>query len=241
MLKLDIKLDMPSKIRHHNIGSVLHGVIMELLPQETVQRLHDYRYNPLKQRLYFDTHGVTWQIISLEKELTQELTKIFNCCSEVHLRRHDTTLKLLEKNFEEININFFVEQFMQSTQLSKFININFISPTSFKSDGKYDIFPEIRKILRSAMLTFDYFSDTTKVYDYDALEYMCKCISIVDYSLKSAKFGLEGVKIPGFKGGITLKVAGNLQILQLAHLLINFGQLSGIGIKTSMGMGGVRL
>ena len=121
------------------------------------------------------------------------------------------------------------------------LKLAFLSPASFKSDGAYDIFPDVKKILRSIMLNFDYFSPQVKIYDYDAPDFFAQQARIADYSLQSARFSLEGVRIPSFKGKITLRLKGNAQTLKILNLILAFGELSGVGIKTSLGMGHVRV
>ena len=51
------------------------------------------------------------------------------------------------------------------------------------------------------------------------------------------KFHLEGVKIASFMGSITIKIGGPQSLVNLVHLLMYFGEYSGVGIKTAIGMG----
>lgn len=48
-------------------------------------------------------------------------------------------------------------------------------------------------------------------------------------------------KIPAFVGSLTLHAAGPQSLRGLVAMLLSFGEASGIGVKTSMGMGGVQL
>jgi len=241
IVKIVCKINLASNIRTHNIGSLLHGVIMEKLSSSTVDKLHEYRYSPLKQRLYFNGSTTIWEIVSLEEEVSMQLLNIFQDLNEFTIKHHNVNVEIFEKELTEIQLENFVSQIMQNTEPKKIIKINILSPTSFKSNGQYDIFPDIRKILRSIMLTFDYFSSTVKIYDYDTLDYLCTNVRIIDYSLSLTKFELEKTKIPSFRGNLVLKIGGNLQILQLINLIFAFGELSGVGIKTSMGMGSIKL
>ena len=236
MLKIRCKLD--KNLKTHNVGSLLHGVIMEQLTGQLASELHQYRYNPLKQRLYLDEN--IWEIVSLEEKLSHELLKVFKTLNEITIKHQNITISLLEKDITKIELKDLVASSMANPEPKRIVKINILSPMSFKSDGQYDIFPEVRKILRSIMLTFDYFSEQTKIYDYDTLEYLSENIRIIDYSLSSTKFELEKVKIPAFRGKFVLSAKGSLQILQLVDLIFTFGELSGIGIKTSMGMGGIK-
>ena len=61
------------------------------------------------------------------------------------------------------------------------------------------------------------------------------------YELRSTSFSLEGVRIPSFVGRMTLKMTGTQTMSNFARMLFDFGCYSGIGIKTALGMGAVRI
>ena len=52
---------------------------------------------------------------------------------------------------------------------------------------------------------------------------------------------MEGVRIPGFQGEVTIKINGPQQMVNMAWMLAEFGTYSGVGIKTSLGMGGMMI
>ena len=52
---------------------------------------------------------------------------------------------------------------------------------------------------------------------------------------------MEGIRIPAFLGTVTLKIDGPQQMVNLIHLLLRFGEFSGVGIKCAMGMGAIEL
>lgn len=240
ILKKTLKLDLPDNLRTHNIGSLFHGYIMEQLPTLVVENLHSHRYNPIKQRLFFDKENVYWQLISLETELCDILEKAFDPVSNIHLKRHNVKIPVLEQKTENIDLSDFVKSKMESDS-KNVIKFTIISPMGFKNDGKYSVFPDIRLILRSIMLNFDYFSKSIKIYDYETLDYLAESIQFLDYHLSTTRFELEGVKIPSFKGNMVIKINANHNIKNLANLIFSYGELSGAGIKTSLGMGGILL
>ena len=50
---------------------------------------------------------------------------------------------------------------------------------------------------------------------------------------------MEGIKIPSFVGEVTIRINGPEQMVNLANMLLKYGQYSSIGIKSAMGMGAV--
>ena len=51
---------------------------------------------------------------------------------------------------------------------------------------------------------------------------------------------MEGITIPAYKGNITVKMKGNDTISRYARLLFSFGEYSGVGIKSAIGMGAMK-
>lgn len=101
--------------------------------------------------------------------------------------------------------------------------------------------PDLRYIYQSLMNKYSAASDTMDMYDEETLEQLVNSSRIIRYKLRSAVFPLEGVKIPSFMGEMCIKVTGASTMAKYARLLARFGEYSGVGIKTAMGMGGLRI
>lgn len=52
---------------------------------------------------------------------------------------------------------------------------------------------------------------------------------------------MEGIKIPSFIGEIGIRINGTDTMARYVKLLARFGEYSGVGIKTAMGMGAFRI
>ncbi|MHD0396721.1 CRISPR system precrRNA processing endoribonuclease RAMP protein Cas6 [Staphylococcus simulans] len=237
IVKLTIHLDLPKEYKTTNISSTLHGVLMESLPSEKVESIHQLSYNPLKQRLIFDKDQATWEIICFSSTISQDIIQFVSQQTSLFIKHYQLNVDILSFNVERIDIQSLINQSFTKDKLSRIIKLKIVTPMSFKSKGQYDIFLDIRKIFRSIMLQYDSFFKEYDMYDRDTLNYIEENIKIIDYQLWSTKFHLEGVKIPSFKGNVVLKINGPLPFQQLIHFLIQFGELTGAGIKTSLGMG----
>ncbi|MDT2760813.1 CRISPR-associated endoribonuclease Cas6 [Enterococcus xiangfangensis] len=242
IVKIDIRLDLPTNLRNNNIGSVLHGVLMEWLPVSIVEKLHQpSMYSPLKQRILFENKESVWEIVCLSQELGEIILEVLAKESTITIKRHSVTVSIDSFSVQKYEISEMINKSFSNQKPIQFITIKICSPMSFKSNGRYDIFPDVKKFFRSIMLTFDSFYDEYQLYDRSTLEYLAEQITIVNYQLKSTKYHLEGIQIPSFVGHITFRVNGPLSFHQLIHFLISFGELSGVGIKTSLGMGKYRI
>ena len=93
--------------------------------------------------------------------------------------------------------------------------------------------PDVHFIFQSLINKYNAFASDTSVEGQEILEHFEKYALIQRYKLKSVRYALEGVWISAFIGEIVI------QMVNLAHMLIAFGEYAGIGIKSSLGMGDV--
>ena len=80
-----------------------------------------------------------------------------------------------------------------------------------------------------------------QIYDEETLKQLMDNTALSRYELRSSIFNMEGIRIPAFTGRITLKVTGPQTMSDFANMLFCFGSYSGIGIKTSLGMGAINI
>ena len=123
---------------------------------------------------------------------------------------------------------------------SPYIQMQFLTPTAFKQKGKYLFYPDIRCIFQSLMNKYDSAICDESMMDMDTLEQLTENAHIIRYDLKSVGFCLEGVKIPAFIGKLTIKMNGTRTMSNFANMLFEFGEYSGVGIKTALGMGCIK-
>ncbi|AAW53324.1 MULTISPECIES: CRISPR-associated endoribonuclease Cas6 [Staphylococcus] len=236
--KITVELDLPESIRFQYLGSVLHGVLMDYLSDDIADQLHhEFAYSPLKQRIYHKNKKIIWEIVCMSDNLFKEVVKLFSSKNSLLLKYYQTNIDIQSFQIEKINVQNMMNQLLQVEDLSRYVRLNIQTPMSFKYQNSYMIFPDVKRFFRSIMIQFDAFFEEYRMYDKETLNFLEKNVNIVDYKLKSTRFNLEKVKIPSFTGEIVFKIKGPLPFLQLTHFLLKFGEFSGSGIKTSLGMG----
>ena len=236
--KITVELDLPDSIRFQYLGSILHGVLMDYLPNDIADQLHhEFAYSPLKQRIYHKNKKVIWEIVCMSDRLFNEIAELFTSKNRLFLKYYQVYIEIYSFNIEKVNVQNIMNQLLETEELNRYVRINIQTPMSFKYQSNYMIFFFFLCIFRSIMILFDAFFEEYKMYDKETLDFLEKNINIVDYKLKSTRFNLEKVKIPSFTGEIVFKIKGPLPFLQLTHFLLKFGEFSGSGMKTSLGMG----
>ena len=74
--------------------------------------------------------------------------------------------------------------------------------------------------------------------DPDAFQALAQGLRILDYDLRTTRYLLKEARIPAFRGSMTLEARLAPPLLALWNALLTFAPFGGIGIKTTLGMGG---
>ncbi|OLR64019.1 CRISPR-associated endoribonuclease Cas6 [Anaerostipes sp. 992a] len=235
-LELQIEYDYKEKLSYQ-ISSVMHGILMEYVSSDYGDKLHLNGTKPFHQYVsQISENGFLWTICTLNQEAKENI--IDSLIIQNHFLMKHKNLELTVKNRELTVISYdkLIEKYYFQQQ-HRDITIQFVTPTAFKSQGKYVFIPNIKLLLQSLMIKYDAFSDETNVGGQEVLEHFEQYAFIKKYHLRSVRYSLEGVWISGFLGEITIRINGPEPLVNLAHMLIRFGEYSGIGIKCSLGMG----
>ncbi len=227
-------------------SSNLQGIIMETINPEYAEQLHIQGRSPYSQHLEVIKEGnirkTVWVISTLTSDAYENiiLPLLKPDFSKITFKKSSETYKISNKQVSTKDKKELLERF-NNVKGEQFLNLEFITPTSFKSNGKYVIYPDIRLLFTSLMNKYDVSSEDMHMYDEDTLEQIINDCCLVRYDLKSTFFPLEGIRVPGFKGKIGIKITGTDTIKRYARFLSEFGEYSGVGIKCGMGMGALRI
>ena len=220
-------------------GYHLYGWLMEQLPPTFGEQFHKSVEHPLSQYLYRDRSSgeLIWVLNLLSEELAQVLSPVLDGSGEIPLCTGMVAARLLEThaipNPEALILH--ARQEMPERRCT----FTFRCVTSFRQDGRYVLFPQEQLILNSLIRRWDQVCPAYALTDEDALAALLRGIRISDYRLRSGRYWMKDVKIPGFIGSITLSARLSPPMMEVWRLLCRFAPYAGVGIKTSLGMGGV--
>lgn len=239
LAELRMKLETSEPDFGYYQSSNLQGILMEQISRDYAEQMHEQRLKPYSQHLEMDTNE--WVVKTCTQESYQEIILPLSnpAFTQFKIEKKDMQIKILEKSVKTIPRKELLDEFYSNT-CSHYLNLEFLTPVSFKSNGRYMIMPEIRYIYQSLMKKYSAATDMD-MYDEETLEQLSGSSRIVWYRLKSTFFPVEGVKIPSFKGELNIKIDGTDTMAKYARLLARFGEYSGVGIKTAMGMGALRI
>lgn len=224
-----------------HMSSIFQGMLMEFLEEDTCDWLHMQKRHPYSQFIRYDKNRIDWTICTFTKKAYQRILIpiIKSSIEQLFSTRHEISFHI--KNRELITIS--QQEFLETNYFksyTKTFTIEFLTPTSFKSNGQYKNYPTVRWIFQSLMNKYDEDSEH-QLFDAEVLQLIEEQVTITQYKLKSTNFQLEGTKIPSFIGSVKLYVNSNQSIVNLINYLLKYGEFSGIGIKSAMGMGAIRI
>jgi len=219
---------------------------MQKLSPDYAEKLHADELKPFSQFLYFDKekNAYVWQINTLTQKAKDNIIipLITDTDESFKLEQKGLELKISDKILSpSVKYKNLAEDYYLKLPCNKRLLVKFITPCSFKSGGDYVIFPEVHNIYGSLYKKWNTFASDISLEDKDALDHLIKHTKIIGYNLKSTKFGMESIKINSFLGEICLLISGPEQLARIANLMFAFGEYSGIGAKTALGMGGIKV
>ena len=236
----ELKMELDNETLDYKQSSNLQGVIMEHIEEEYAETLHQSNLKPYSQCVVKQDDKRIWYIRTLTQEAYKKMIIPLSQLNEFEIKNGQIHVNIVRRNFETRAENELLKEFYE-IPANRFLNLTFQTPTAFKSNGKYVFYPDIRMIYQSLMMKYTASSEEMDMIDEDTLEQLTQNSEIVRYHLRSMSFPLEGVNIPGFVGSIRLKIKGTDTMARYARMLMKYGQYSGVGIKTAMGMGAIRL
>lgn len=241
LAELRMKLDTGKTEIGYYQSSNLQGILMERIEGNYVEQLHISGLKPYSQYI---TNGSQkeWVINTLTQEAYQKIIYpvLDENFTDFTIEKKNMHIKIQSKELKTIRKKELLDEFY-SDAYDRYLKLEFLTPTAFKSGGVYVNMPDVRYIYQSLMKKYSAASDDMDMYDEETLEQLVNNSKIIRYKLRSALFPLEGVKIPAFMGEMCIKIAGASTMAKYARLLAEFGEYSGVGIKTAMGMGGLRI
>lgn len=237
-----LRMELETEELNYKKSSNLQGVLYENIDPLFVEKMHSNKLNPFSQYLSEENGKSVWYINTLNIEAYNEIILRFldGMFQGFQIKNGNLNVNIKNKQISITKKDDLLKEFYENDS-DRNINIEILTPTSFKQNGKYVILPDLRLIYQSLMNKYSSSSENMDMFDEDTLNQLVSNSKITRYKLRSTSFPMEGVNIPGFLGNLSIGLSGTESIKRYIRLLFKFGQYSGIGVKTSIGMGAIKL
>jgi len=224
-----------------NWGSIFHGALMDSLPEKLKEEFHTENVRPFSQYIIpAQDQSFIWHI-GIVGPLTQEISQILDKMNEFRIDHKNLTVKINDRITESTTEKDLCEKYLASKVTNNRWNLQFLTPCTHKSQGKYVLYPQVDLIFQSLMNHYAPFSETITVDDMEVLKHITENSMITNYYLRSHRFFVEENKILSYTGKIQITSFGPEPLLRYISLLLSLAEYTGIGIKTALGMGGCRI
>lgn len=231
--------DRPCRTRSE-WGYHLYAALLARLPPEFGRRVHEDGPSPVSQFVSLREGALYWNVTLLGEE-TEALTgPVLEECAPFPLQKGGVILTPSLEGRERITDAD--ELFRQGWAGSRVHRLDVCTAAAFKSRGQYLNLPTPRLILQSLMKKWNGCFPDCSIVDEDGqgMEAMAEGLTLREFRLRDAVYALKGSPIPGFRGTLALENHLSGFHRELADALLVFSGFSGIGIKTTLGMGGLQ-
>ena len=220
-------------------GSLLHGMLLERLPEDWRERLHGEGLRPFSQWVEpGEGARFTWHLNLLDDALAAVAAPLLAAGATwpcAHLQG-GFTLEKLER--EDCALQEYMKPFFLRERGAPRLRLHFRTTATHKTQGGYALFPAVDLLARSLRARICDLEPGFVLADDEVLEQIIAHTRIARYRLQSGSFALEGARLQGFTGSVDLNVQGPDALIRLADVLYCFAPWCGVGVKTALGMGG---
>lgn len=213
----------------------LYAWLLDQIPEEAAEQFHNQEQYSITQ--YLDRNHI-WTVNLVGKKAAALFGGVLDHTDGILL--HTDALSVSEREYSVVDK---AEDFLrQGQEIScRRSVIQFVSPAAFKQAGRYAIFPHEDLLLQNLIMKWNKIFPNYPLEDADMLAEMKKGLHIVDYSLRTDRFPLKNTAIPSFYGKIFVEARLPIVLQEIWNALLCLAPYSGIGIKTTLGMGGVQV
>ena len=163
-------MELDKNIRYDKTSN-LQGVLMENIDTVYANKLHESTMHPYSQHVENINDKSYWIVNAVNKEAEQQIIdKLMNAdFREFCFKKDGKRVKIVNKEVQTLEERELLNQFY-SNEVQRYINLEFVSPTSFKRNGRYMIMPDVRLIFQNIMNKYSTSSDSVSMLDTDALD-----------------------------------------------------------------------
>lgn len=200
----EIELTLPEGEKlNQSMGSVLHGALMGIISPDWAATMHEEKVRPYSQYVTLKEGKLYWRIQTLTEEAFDEILVPLMKQSQLTLKQRGYPVGLSHFRIARQETFADIEERCWSGRRIHHIDMDFLTSTSFKTNGTYAIFPDPRLLFVSLVRKWNAFSDASIIDEPDLIDHLASQLDISDYHLHMHPFSVEGRRIRAFRGNVT--------------------------------------
>ncbi|MEG1683003.1 MAG: CRISPR system precrRNA processing endoribonuclease RAMP protein Cas6 [Oscillospiraceae bacterium] len=218
----------------------LYAALLAETPPSFGNALHRDAVTPVSQFLQVKGGGaLLWTVNLLGGESEEVLSPILERQERFFLQKEELSLAITRRQRHSVPD---VETLLAGVAACSGLHqLSFHTATAFKSQGQYQNLPTDRLIVQSLIKKWNGCFADCPIEDEDGqgVDALAAGLRCRQFHLSARSYFLKGNALPGFVGTLTLENRLSGFQRQLADALLLFSGYAGVGIKTTLGMGGV--
>jgi len=221
-------------------GYRLYAAVLASVPPVFDADIHQDAVTPVSQYVTWRDGMLYWNITLLGRVCQETLGPVLREQDSFLLRKDRVLLQVAERSAQSIPS---VEELLAWAEgCSGKHHLDFYTATAFKSREHYRNLPTTRLIIQSLIKKWNGCFPECPIDDTDGqgMDALAAGLLCQRFRLCNQTFYLKGNAIPGFVGTMTLENHLHGFHRLLADALLYFSGYAGVGIKTALGMGGVK-
>ena len=221
-------------------GSLMHGILNGILPPPWPDFLHTDTDRCLCQFVEpLDARTAVWHICVTDDGLASAIANVLSQSDTLYCRHFSGELRITGRNGLQTGIKELFDR--ASSCRSAAVRLQAVSPVSHKSHGVFITLPSIECIVNSIIRKASAFLPECALPVEDELTRMLSACRVGKYDLHSVTYQLEGHYVPSWQGHLQIVLPADEYLHSLACAVFQLAEYTGIGIKTSLGMGGCKV
>lgn len=165
LAQLRMKLEVDKEEFGYYQSSNMQGVLMERLESDYAEQMHISGLKPYSQYIVGGSQK-EWVVNTLTKEAYQKIISplLDRAFTEFMIEKKNMHIKILSKELKSLDKKELLDEFYSNTY-DRYINLRFLTPTSFKSRELYINMPDSRFIYQSLMNKYSSAAEGMDMYD----------------------------------------------------------------------------
>lgn len=222
--QLTLQTPLPASAGYH-----LYAFLLQQLPPQSAAAIHDAADSPVSQWV----QGTQWVITAFRPEVSEALDPLLAELRQIRLHGYPN---LLVRHCRRREVS--TAQLLETVPAGS-LYLTFRTPTAFKSHGVYQLLPTQELIMQSLLRRWNLNFPGFAIEDEGGgLQALTEGLVYRNVQLQTSPFHLKSASIPGVCGCVEAELRLKGFHRQLACALLHFAGFAGLGIKTSLGMGG---
>lgn len=215
----------------------IHGFLNHQISMDDAARFHAFGDSrPYSLYLSHQRDGKTYLILNILNDRAL-------CLRDVLLNSRSIQINGLEKPVGILSMEQEEKRTMEeltANEVKNQFDLHFLSPATYRKDNRFSNWFDLSRLLGNPLAKIKAFEGIT--IPKDCFYQIDNNIEIHRYNLKSYNYHVTKGGINSFYGGISIRLhdCPELLLAQL-NLVLRYAEFTGVGAKTTMGMGGFRI